>query len=50
MFWVEGATYIYWPIDNFARVEFVGVLWVEGATYIYRPIDDFARVEFVKVF
>jgi Leucine-rich repeat (LRR) protein len=23
MFYIEGATYIYWPIDGFARTEFV---------------------------
>jgi hypothetical protein len=35
MFWVKGATYIYWPIDGFAKVEFVRMFYVEGATYIY---------------
>jgi hypothetical protein len=47
---VEGATYIYWPIDSSAKVRFVEMLLVEGATYIYQPIDGFARVEFVMVF
>jgi hypothetical protein len=47
---VEGATYIYRPIDGFAKIEFVEVFYVEGATYIYRPIDGFVKVEFLKMF
>jgi len=44
---VEGATYIYRPIDNFAKLGIVTVFSIEGATYIYRPIDNFAKLVFV---
>jgi hypothetical protein len=47
VFSVEGTTYIYRPIDGFAKLAFVTMLSVEGTTYIYRPIDGFTRVEFV---
>jgi hypothetical protein len=47
VFSVEGATYIYRPIDGFARVGFVKVFSIEGATYIYWPIDDFEILKFV---
>ncbi len=47
---MEGATYIYRPIDDFARIGFVMVFSVGGTTYIYRPIDSFAKVEVVNVF
>jgi hypothetical protein len=45
--WVEGATYIYLPIEGFAKVEVVMMLYVEGVTYIYWPINGSAKVEFV---
>jgi len=50
MFSIEGATYIYGPIDGFAKVGFVTMVSIEGATYIYGAIDNFARVGFVVVF
>jgi hypothetical protein len=47
MFSIEGATYIYRPIDGFAKLGFVGVFKVGEATYIYRQIDSFAKVVFL---
>jgi hypothetical protein len=35
MFYVERATYLYQPIDEFAKVEFVKMFYIERATYIY---------------
>jgi len=47
VFKVEGVTYIYRPIDEFARVEFVLLFSIEGATYIYQPINGFKKVKVV---
>ncbi len=50
VFKVKGATYIYRPIDDFARVVFVLVFWVEGTTYVYQSTDGFKKVTYVWVF
>jgi hypothetical protein len=50
VFSIEGATYIYLPIDNFAKLGFVRLFYVEGTTYIYWPLDDFAKLGFVILF